>query len=357
MKINGKIMKAISLACTLLLVLTALSGCTEKTSELILDSENNDGRIVFYTENPEEITEHFDAMKADFGEAKTAFSLEGEDSELRTLNGKKEHYVSPVLKTALEDTVIICTALEDSIDITMGTPLRLWGFGSDSPAVPDSSELQKAIEDRSLDSLFIARDSSKVTISENMEIDMSPVATGITLDRVFRAGKLCSVPYIVTLGNMTLACGEGPEKGGWTIPLVNPLTGEGFAEITVDGKGVQDCVFVSVSDTWEDSFTENGKSYHRYLDTKTGYPSDNSLVSVTVVTESGITADALSDALLVNGYSEKSLDFIEGFMAEAVFVFEDNTYYVTKGLKESFRLLDSSFTEHSEAPETKEHLK
>ena len=153
---------------------------------------------------------------------------------------------------------------------------------------------------------------------------------------------------------MSLACGTGPHDGAWELKLRDPFgeKADSFASVSVPARGEADTIFTSTSGVWENSFTENGKTYHSYLDPETGMPSDNGLVSVTVITESGITADALSDALLVNGFTEKSLDYIESFFAEAVFVFADKTYYVTEGLREGFTLSDSSFAEHTEVPAT-----
>lgn len=353
MKSQRKIIKFIAVSCIFGMVIQAFSGCTPKLTQTEAQVFGERAVFTFYSDDTDSVRSYTDSMTQVLKAADADFSLE-EGSDLHTLNETGVSYVSESLKKALEDSVIICTALGDITDITMGGPAELWGFYTDSPAVPDAEALKTAVEAQSIDNLVIARDSHKVTVTEGTKIDMSPVAKGIALDRAFPAAKLCKIPFSVRLGDMLLACGEGPDGGEWKMALRDPF-GDGeksFAEIGIKGKGFQNNVFVSSSGIWENGFTVNGKAYHSYLDPETGYPCDNGLAAVTVVTESGITADALSDAVFINGFTEKSLDYIESFFAEAVFVFEDGSYYVTEGLRDSFRLLDSSFTEHQEAPAT-----
>ncbi len=353
MKTHKKTIKILAAVCVLCVIISAFSGCNGKVTTAGSTAFGNDINFTFYSEDTDTATGYFTDMITAVKEAETDFSLQ-ENSYLSVLNETGISYVSESLKKALEDSVIVCTSLGDITDITMGRPLKLWGFYTDSPAVPDSAELKKAAEAHTMDKLVIARDSHKVTVSDYTEIDMSPVAKGIALDRAFAAASVCRIPFIVTLGDMTLAYGEGPRNGEWEVPLRDPFgeTEKSFASVRIKGLGIQNNIFVSASGVWENSFTENGRTYHSYLDPETGYPCDNGLVSVTVVTESGITADALSDAILINGFTEKSLDYLDSFFAEAVFVFADKTYYVTEGLKDSFRLSDTSFSEHTEAPAT-----
>ncbi len=353
MKTNGKIIKILAVICILSVTASAFSGCGKKVTTAVGEAFGETVNFTFYTADADAVSGHFNDMMDKIKEAETDFSLE-EGSYLSELNETGVSYVSATLKTALEDSVIVCTALSDIVDITMGRPLSLWGFYTDSPAVPEASALKEAVDAHTMDKLVIARESHKVTVADDTEIDMLPVSKGIALDRAYEAGKFCKTPYIVTMGDMTLAYGEGPRKGGWEIALRDPFTDseKGIAGIRVNARGHQNNIFVSASGIWENSFSQDGKAFHSFLDPETGYPCDNGLVSVTIAADSGITADALSDAVFINGFNERSLSYIEAFSAEAVFVFADKTYYVTEGLRASFRLLDSSYQEHTEAPET-----
>ena len=57
-------------------------------------------------------------------------------------------------------------------------------------------------------------------------------------------------------------------------------------------------------------YEKNGHRYSHTINTITGYPAENALLSVTVVTNKAADADAYATAFMVMGYQE-SLVFIE----------------------------------------------
>jgi thiamine biosynthesis lipoprotein len=72
--------------------------------------------------------------------------------------------------------------------------------------------------------------------------------------------------------------------------------------------------------------------YHHIFDPATGYPARNGLLSVTVITDCSMDADALSTAAFVLGCEEgmRLVESLEG--VEAIFVFEDMRIRKTPGL-------------------------
>ncbi|MBR5897280.1 MAG: FAD:protein FMN transferase, partial [Lachnospiraceae bacterium] len=62
----------------------------------------------------------------------------------------------------------------------------------------------------------------------------------------------------------------------------------------------------------------DGVKYHHILETKTGYPADTDVRSVTVVSDSSLEGDALSTICLILG-EEKSKEILEKYNAEAIF--------------------------------------
>jgi thiamine biosynthesis lipoprotein len=93
---------------------------------------------------------------------------------------------------------------------------------------------------------------------------------------------------------------------------------------------------------FEDETT--GKTYHHILDPQTGYPANNGLISVTVVSEQGMLADGLSTACYVMGL-EKTLQYWReyGENFDLVLMTEEGEVYVTEPLASSFT---SDFTVH-----------
>ena len=81
------------------------------------------------------------------------------------------------------------------------------------------------------------------------------------------------------------------------------------------------------SGNYERYFKKDGKIYHHILDPSTGYPIENNLNQVTIISDKSVDGDALSTTCYALGLDEglkliRSMDNIE-----AVFITDDNTIY------------------------------
>jgi thiamine biosynthesis lipoprotein len=142
-----------------------------------------------------------------------------------------------------------------------------------------------------------------------------------------------------------LALGWRIEKGRkeslpWRVGVQNPFGNRGEY---IGVLAVHDTSVVT-SGVYERYFENEGIRYHHILSTVNGYPVENGLLSVTIVTERSIDADALSTAVFTLGYERGRalVDSIPG--AEAVFVFADRSVKITEGLAGIFTLTDREFT-------------
>jgi len=100
---------------------------------------------------------------------------------------------------------------------------------------------------------------------------------------------------------------------------------------------------VVTSGVYERYFIENGKRYHHIMSTQTGFPVDNDLISVSIVSKSSIDADALSTVLFVLGI-EKGMEFLKQFPdTYAIFIDKDHNVYLSPGAGKVFTLQDKSY--------------
>jgi len=106
--------------------------------------------------------------------------------------------------------------------------------------------------------------------------------------------------------------------------------------INVTGKSVV------TSGIYERYFEHHGRRYHHILDPKTGYPLDNELLSVTVISDDSIDGDIYTTLLYGMGV-EKSLVYLQQFPnIEAIFVTEDHQVIFSSQRQFTFVPLENS---------------
>ena len=81
-----------------------------------------------------------------------------------------------------------------------------------------------------------------------------------------------------------------------------------------------------------------------YLIQITGYPFENNIAGVSIITDKSIDADALSTTVFAKGL-EEGLKFVETLPnVDAIFITKDNKVYITNGIRDSFTLENEDFT-------------
>ena len=110
---------------------------------------------------------------------------------------------------------------------------------------------------------------------------------------------------IINLGGNVLCVGERTNHQPFRIGLQKPFADYAtvFADLNIDDMSV-----VS-SGVYERHFEKNGVNYHHLLNPKTGYPYQNGLVSVTIVSPRSVDGDVLSTTCFSMGL-DKGLELI-----------------------------------------------
>jgi thiamine biosynthesis lipoprotein len=145
---------------------------------------------------------------------------------------------------------------------------------------------------------------------------------------------------LINLGGNVLAIGA-PLYGGnrWAIGLKKPFSSAdaSIGIIEVIGKSVV------TSGIYERYFEVDGKIYHHILDPKTGYPLDNEILSVTVVSDNSIDGDIYTTLLYGMGV-KKALSYLTTIPhIEAIFVTKMGQIIFSSQRQFKFTLLDESY--------------
>ena len=132
----------------------------------------------------------------------------------------------------------------------------------------------------------------------------------------------------INLGGNVLALGAKTDGSAYTIGIQRPFGEENEAIASVS---ITDQTVVS-SGVYERYFEVDGTRYHHILDTATGYPYDNGLLEVTIITGASVDGDGLSTTCFSLGL-EDGMALVESLDAtEAIFITDDYEVHTSSGM-------------------------
>ncbi|MDR2797687.1 MAG: FAD:protein FMN transferase [Treponema sp.] len=245
------------------------------------------------------------------------------------------------LMEVLEQALRYAALSEGAFDPTIGPLVQRWAIGSEYPRIPEALEIEETLSLINWQDVVIDREVATVFLRRSgMALDLGAIAKGYAADEV--AGILQKAGIkgaIIDLGGNIFAYGTKQQGEPWRIGIQNPLSTRGayLGILAVQHKSIV------TSGVYERYAEIDGKRYHHILSTQDGYPVSNGLLSVTIIADHSIDADALSTAAFALGY-EKGRALVESVdHAEAIFIFEDKRIRSTPGALAWFTLKDPQF--------------
>ena len=251
----------------------------------------------------------------------TMFSTTNENSELYKLNhaGGQPVTVSDETANLIQKGLHYSKLSDGAFDITIEPVSALWDFKTDKPTVPASDAIVEAVSH--VDYTKVKLNGNTVALEDpKAGIDLGAIAKGYIADQVKKYLKNQGIKHaIINLGGNVDVIGSKPDGSKYNIGIQKPFDESGEAITSVQLKDQT----VVTSGIYERYFKKNGKLYHHILDPRTGYPCENNLYSVSVITNSSTKADALSTTCFLLGY-EKGMNLIEKMDGvEAIFITND----------------------------------
>ncbi len=292
--------------------------------------------LTAYGENAREAVE---AGMAEIQRLDELFSTGDENSEIYAVNAAGGGEVSEETAMMIRRSLEIYEKTGGIFDISIYPVMELWGFTSGSYQVPDPDELERTLAlVNSGDLELYERDGTEVlAMEEGMKIDLGGIVKGYADDRVAEIFAEYGInDAIINLGGDVRVMGLRPDGTEWRVGIQDPedsdelLGGLSLTDINVVTSGGYERYF-------EDETT--GVRYHHIIDPRTGSSANNGLISVSVVSEDGALADALSTTLFILG-SEDAVTFCENYSEsegfDALLMTEDREIYITEDLEDSF---------------------
>jgi thiamine biosynthesis lipoprotein len=330
------------LLCAFLVALLFFTGCTRaepSRAEFVM------GTVCSVTLYDQAKTQVYRDIFSRLREIEDRMSANLPDSDVTRVNaaaGVASVQVHNDVFDVIERALFYAEISGGAFDPTVGPLVSLWGIGGDDPRVPTQEEIDAVLPLVNWRDVELDRERRTVFLRQpGMALDLGGIAKGYAADEaaaLIRQARLKRA--IIDLGGNIMTFGVRQDGRPWRVGIQNPLDDRGAYIGIVE---VRDRTVVT-SGVYERNFEADGVLYHHIFSPFDGYPISNGLLSVTIIADTSIDADALSTAVFVMGY-ERGMALIESLEGiEGIFVFEDMSVRKTEGVElviadESYRLL------------------
>ncbi len=291
----------------------------------------------------------FDSILTKFD---TTFSIYIKESIISRINNNDTSVrINSQFRYFFEQSQRISAMTDGLFDITVGPLVNIWRFGPETieqsctsinmdtlsktdankSMLPNQTQIDSILNFVGMDKIHLegnkcVKDDPRVQITGNAN------AQGYSSDLIARYLDSLGVKnYLVDVGSEMRVKGKNPKGKCWKIGITRPE--EGVDNLPVEMQSsisiVLDNKSLATSGNYRKFFYENGKKYAHTVNPHTGQSIPTDLLSITVVAEECIDADAIATACMAMGV-EKSKEFLKAHPEfDALLIFADGNDLAT----------------------------
>lgn len=258
-----------------------------------------DYQVIYLDEKNRNLQSSIDSMLNEFNLSVSVYEPTSEINRLNVVDTLMKP--SKTLVEMLQEANRMYDMTAGAIDPTQVPFDKIWSFSSSGARLQDSTDVRIFQPLVGLKKIIISDTLIRKTIPE-ISIDLSKTAKGFALDRIgaFLEGKGI-MNFLVKIGGENLSRGVNEKGELWKIGLfylADSLGSKAEGVIALKDQAI------STAGNLEQFYTRDSVKLAFQLDSRTGYPVTNGLLSATVISSDAKTADALADALLVMGWRQ-----------------------------------------------------
>ena len=320
----------------LFLSLAILAACGKQPMKIVLEglAQGSYYAVTYYDEQNRNFQQEIDSI---FHAVDMSVNLWVDSSVISKVNRNEEVVLDDIFIDNFNIAQEAAKLSNGYFDPTISPIVAAWGF---------SYKTGDTITPQLIDSLRQLVDYRKIRIEDGkivkenpaMQLDFNAIAQGYTSDLIASFLDSRGVKnYLVDTGGEIMACGGKPNGKPWIVGIEKPADNWDSEQVVQTRVALRDKGLVTSGSTRK-YVERDGKRYSHCIDPRTGYPVEHQVLSVTVLAENSVWADALASICMVMGM-EKSLPIIEsmdGVEAYYIYVNEngDLKTFATEGFKD-----------------------
>ncbi len=274
--------------------------------------------VTAFADDGEAARRALDDAFAEMERIEAATSRYAPDSGVNAVNsrgpGEETTHIDLDVSQVIARSLFISQATGGAFDVTVAPVFDLWDF-EEGAEPPEREEVERALEWIGYRQIVLHPTSGHLIMPLDVTIDLDGIAKGYAVDKAHRHLRTSGAftGAILDAGGDIRFLGSPPDGGPWQVGIKHPRREGLLGVVSTEGGSV------ATSGDYQHWFEFGGARYHHIIDPATGYPA-RGVMSVTVLTERCMDADALATALFVLG-PRRGLRLVEAMEdVEALFV-------------------------------------
>lgn len=280
--------------------------------------------VKYFSNNKNISKENIDSVLLDLDLSLSSYI---DSSNISRVNNNSTNKIDFFLKNVIRRSIQICNETNGAFDISIAPIVNSYGFGPKSNNVKlDANSLSQII---GCNKIWINNDLIYKE-EENIELDVNGIAQGFSVDVLSDFLKENNISdFVINIGG-EIFC-SGTKKGKpWLIAIEKPYKNIQLQKyiLRLSNRAL------ATSGSYRKTKKIDDKIISHTMSPKSFKPVENNLISVSIMSDNCMDADAYATACMSMGL-EKSKQFVKKNKIEACFIYKeknDTLTYITSGL-------------------------
>ncbi len=264
-----------------------------------------------------------DSIQLIFNKLDMSVSPYNKASLISAINGNTSSLADAYLKRLIDASRIVNRESDGAFDPTVMPLVNAWGFGYKNGTLPSRAQLDSILQFIGMDKIVLHGDTI-IKSDPRVMLDFSSIAKGMACDEIGRMlARNGAVNWLVEIGGEVMASGHNSRGTSWHVSVDMPISYTGTVllyeksdfsykrTVPVYENSHEsaltlaiDSGAVATSGNYRKWRMEGGHKLSHIIDPHTGDSQAGTLLSVTVIANDCMTADAWATACMVMGENQ-----------------------------------------------------
>ena len=274
--------------------------------------------------NIQSIDNKIDSILVSINKQMSTWDPASDISKFNSLESIEPLSISDDLFHVIDNSINISKKTNGLFDITVFDLMRIWGFGPNPMSTfPKNDDIEQVLKFTGYENINITNKKiSKGNIK--VKLDLNAIAKGLAVDKIFQFMRSEGFEDVfVEIGGEVRFSGRNRRNQNWSIgiedPMINGMTQNEIAAILSLSKSA-----IATSGNYRNIVNLDGELLGHTINPRTGFPIQTDVISVTVLSQSCMVADAWATALMVMDYDTGYAKVEDESGIDAVWILKDN---------------------------------